>query len=147
MLDPFVYVDLGIRILCLSDDDLAYSCIEDNSLTHHTVARSCDDLTRLGVRAAHIHSSTYHLLAGSGYDRILLGMHRAAQLISLTARDVQLVSHAEHKIGAVLSVSGCTVIACGDDSVVFNYYRSVALAQTSASLGHRLCYIKIIIML
>ena len=109
--------------------------------------KAADNIARLGVGTAHIHSSAYHLIAGRRYYRILLRVYRTAQLVSLASRDTELVSHTEHKIRAVLSVSGSAVVARRDDTVVLNYYCTVALAKARASLGYGLCYIEIIIML
>ena len=48
-------------------------------------------------------------------------------------------------IGAVLSATGCAVVARGDDDVVFYNDSAVMLAQAGASFGHRLCDVEIII--
>jgi hypothetical protein len=74
-------------------------------------------------------------------------VNRAAKLVSLSAGDVELVSHTVIEVAAVLSAAGRTVVSGRDDNVVLYDDRAVLFAQAGATLGNRLRDIKIVIML
>ena len=74
-------------------------------------------------------------------------MDRAAKLVSLSARNVKLLSYASANIGAILSASGRSVISGRHDAIVFDDDSAERFAQTGASGSNGLGYVKVIIFL
>jgi hypothetical protein len=74
-------------------------------------------------------------------------VNRAAKLVSLSAGDVELVSHTVIEVAAVLSAARRAVVSGRYDNVVLDDDSAVLFAQAGATLGDRLRYVKIIIML
>ena len=130
----------------ITDDDTVDTCVDYHSLTHETAAGTAYDRAVSGVGTAHIEGGTEHLISRCGDYGICLGVNGTAKLIPLAAGDLKLIPHAVTEVGAVDSSSGSTVVARGDDSIIFYNNCTVMLSETRAALRYGFGNIKVIIV-
>ena len=138
MLDPIRNADHTVFLFGVSDNHRLNTRIDHRAFAHHAAVGARHRLARLRVRAAKVQRRADHLLARRRNDCIHLGMHGAAKLVSLAARQLQLLTDAPVQISAVLSAARRTVIACGKDAVVLHNNRAKATAHAGRALRDRL---------
>ena len=136
VIDPIGNVINGVFRFRFTDDHILDACVQHESFAHHAGANAARQLARLGVNAGHIERGAEHFVAVGGDDGVGFRMDGTAHLVAFAAGDAERVAHTVIDVGAVLSASGRTVVARGDDDVVFHDDRTVMLAQAGASSGY-----------
>ena len=72
-------------------------------------------------------------------------MYAAAKLVSLSARDIELVADAIAKVGAVFSAPRRSNVACGYYLVVVDDYRAVSSSEAGASFRNGIGDIEVVV--
>ena len=83
---------------------------------------------------------------GGDDDGVGLGVHRTAQLVPLAAGDIVPLPQAPAQVGAILPTPGRTIVAGGNNRIVFDDDGTVIFPQAGAPLADRAGDIKIIIL-
>ena len=79
--------------------------------------------------------------------QVLLSASEAAELIALTAGDVELLAVAVAELRAVDAAARRAVVAGGDDLVVLDDDRAVFAPQTGRAVEHRVGNVEIVFVL
>ena len=142
---PVLHVHHAERRLVVAYHDTRDACVDHHALAHGAGGGLFHITARFGVAPHEIQGSADHLFARRADDGIRLRMHRAAHLIPLSPRNVQLLADADAAVDAVFAAARRAVVAARDNLVVVHDDCAVTAPQAGAALQNGLRNVQIII--